>query len=45
MIKLRLEIFLIGLIRSVTVSPGQRDGSTDDGKMREIREYIENNFL
>ncbi|MBP3480824.1 MAG: helix-turn-helix transcriptional regulator [Clostridia bacterium] len=44
MIKLRLEIFLIGLIRSVTVSPDRKDGGAEDGKMREIHDYIENNF-
>ena len=32
MIKLRLEIFLIGLIRSVTVSPDRKDGGAEDGK-------------
>ncbi len=44
MIKLRLEIFLIGLVRSVIDIPTAAEGFDESGKMREIHDYIQNNF-
>lgn len=44
MIRLRLEIFLIGLIRNAADAPPADEAFSDSGRMRELYEYIENNF-